>query len=496
MSEKPNQSAYRQVFKATGVFGGAQVFVILINILRSKVIALLLGAVGFGINSLFNAPMLLISSISSLGLPFSAVRDISFAHHKADDVATAKIVLSFRRLIWITSIVGAFVMAGASPILSKWTFGSYDKTFDFILLSLAVFFFGISSAQSSLLRGVRHIKEAALSTVLGSFFGLAVSIPVYYFFGNNGIVAALVVGTFSTMVVTYYFSSKLEFCKVDLSWKESFKLGFDMVKIGILITLSTIVTQIAGWGIYLFVSKFGGIAQVGLYSAGWAMTNQYAGMVFSAMGSDYLPRLSSVKDDNNKMIEMVNQQSEIALLILCPAMILFLAVLPIGIRILFSEEFLGIIVFVQWMLLGMSLKAVSWCLGFLVLAKGDSKTFMFTEVGIKFVSVPAYLGGYYIFGLEGIGIAFCVVYLLYTLFMTYICRRCYGFKYTYSNLKIAFVSIFMMAVMFAFVYAYGFPIAYISGGVMFVIAAIFSLRELEKRIGIKDTLRKIKSRFA
>ena len=74
------RSSYRQIIKATSLFGGVQVFNILISIIRSKIVALLLGPSGMGIAGLFTSTTGLISAITGLGLGTSAVRNIAEAN--------------------------------------------------------------------------------------------------------------------------------------------------------------------------------------------------------------------------------------------------------------------------------------------------------------------------------------------------------------------------------------------------------------------------------
>ena len=44
-----NDQSYRQILKATSLFGGVQVFSIIISVIRSKAIAVWLGPLGVGI---------------------------------------------------------------------------------------------------------------------------------------------------------------------------------------------------------------------------------------------------------------------------------------------------------------------------------------------------------------------------------------------------------------------------------------------------------------
>ncbi len=495
MSDQTKEKSYRDIFKATSIFGGAQVFLILINILRAKVIAILLGTVGFGMYNLFNSTIMLVNSISNLGLSFSAIRDISYAHSQNDEVKIAKTILSFRRLVWLTGIVGMLIMVVFCVPISNWTFHSSDKSLEFAIAGSIVFFTAISSGQIALLRGVRRIADCAKATIFSALCGLFISLPFYYFFGIKGIVPSLVVASITTLIVSFLYSRKVAVEKVDISWKDTFCIGSDMVKIGFLVTLSGIVSQFIDWGINIFISKMGGLEEVGLYAAGWAMTNQYTGIVFNAMGADYLPRLSALKDDNAKISEVANQQSEIALLIIGPTMILFLSILPIAIYILFSAKFLAIIKFVQWVLLGMTLKTVSWTLGFIVLEKGDSKMFIFTEVGIKFISLPSFLIAYYYLGVEGVGIAFCITYVCYLALMSFVCIKKYDYKYSKEHLKVFFITVLLTFVTFLPLYTWGFPIAYASGLFVFAISLIYSFIGLHKRLNLLFLFEKIKNKF-
>ena len=83
-SPKTETSTYRSIFKATSLFGGVQVYQILIGIMRSKFIAMILGPAGMGIAGLYSSATAMIKSLSSMGLQSSAVRDVSEANGTGD----------------------------------------------------------------------------------------------------------------------------------------------------------------------------------------------------------------------------------------------------------------------------------------------------------------------------------------------------------------------------------------------------------------------------
>ena len=172
MFEK-NQSSYRSIFKATSLFGGVQVYQILIQIIKSKFVAVLLGPAGVGIMGLYQSGLQLVQQISSMGLANSAVRDVSEANGSNDIQRIAKTVTVVRKLVWITGLLGLIIVACCSPLLSKFSFGNYDYTIPFIILSVTLFLDQLSAGQRVVLQGMRRLKDLAKCTAFGATFGLA-----------------------------------------------------------------------------------------------------------------------------------------------------------------------------------------------------------------------------------------------------------------------------------------------------------------------------------
>ena len=61
---------------------------------------------------------------------------------------------------------------------------------------------------------------------------------------------------------------------------------------------------------------------------------------------------------------------------------------------------------VTWGILGMIFKAVSWSMGYMIIAKGDSKVFIKTAIGFNTILYFINILGYHFGGLEGLVSAF------------------------------------------------------------------------------------------
>ncbi|UVV59482.1 oligosaccharide flippase family protein [Bacteroides thetaiotaomicron] len=125
------QSTYRSIFKATSLFGGLQLYLIFISIIKSKFIAILLGPLGVGIQGLFQSGTEVIRTLTNFGLSQSAVREVSEANGNKDEVRIKLVTSVINKLVWITGLLGAILVCILSPYLSQSLFGNYDYTVPF-----------------------------------------------------------------------------------------------------------------------------------------------------------------------------------------------------------------------------------------------------------------------------------------------------------------------------------------------------------------------------
>ncbi len=490
--EKQQSNSYNQIAKATGIFGGVQVFNVMLSIVRSKIVAVLLGTSGVGIMGLFTATTGMIASITNLGISFSAVRKISEAASSGNQSIISRTIITLRRWVNFTGIIGALFSLILAQQLSLWTFGNTDYTWAFVWLSITLCFQALSGGQLALLQGLRKIKKLAKANVMGSFLGLFISLPLYYSFGVRGIVPSLILTAGLSLVLSWYFTRKVEVEKVNISLKESFAEGMDMVKLGSVMMITGFATTGVMYLVRIYISRTGGVTQVGLYSAAWAIINGYVGMVFTAMGTDYFPRLSAINHDNSQLKKLVNEQAEIAILILGPLIVLLMAGLPLVIRILLTAKFLPIMGLVEWALIGILFKAVSWAIAFIILAKGDSKIFFVSELVSSTIVLITNIVLYHFYQLEGLGFAFLLSYILYLTLVFVIAKVRYGFSFSAPFIKLFLIHSFLTIGTFAVVWQSGFPKGYFLGAILFAASTLYSFYEVKKRIDLGALLNRLK----
>ena len=394
MENKSKQSAYQHVLKYTSIFGGIQGLNILVSIVRTKLVAVILGPDGMGLMSLFSSTIKFVSDSTNLGIGTSAVRDMSEAFEK-NDTKVDETVITVRTWSFLTALAGTLLCIVLSPLLNRFTFSWGDHILHFILLSPVVGMTAIMSGELSILKGARKLKSLAKVSIYGVFLSVLISIPILYLMGQRGIIPSLLLLTFVQMLLVIGYSIRLYPYRLSFK-KSSINKGMSMVRLGVAFIIRS------------YLNYTDSLDAVGLYNAGYMMTMVYAGMVFSAMETDFFPRLSAVNKDIAASNMTINRQIEVSLLILSPMLVALIIALPIIIPLLYSGKFMPVLDMVQITTLALYLRAVNLPVQYLSLAKGDSLSYMFLEVIYDVPIVLLIILLYGDFGLKGIGFALLI----------------------------------------------------------------------------------------
>ena len=483
------KSAYRNIMKGTAIFGGVQVFNILIMLIRGKIIAVFLGPSGMGVYSLLNSTANTIQQFSSLGLNLSAVKDLSQAHEQHDTAEFSVIILVFRRLLRISGVLGCLISVAFAPYLSEFAFGSRDYTWAFILLAFMLYFTTLSNGEDSILQSSRQLKNLALSTVIGSFAGLVIGIPLYYYWGVKGIVPSMIVLALVSYLAKRYFTRKMMSNGYAITWTETKEKSKGMIMLGIVSMVSVLLGSVAVYLLNAFIRYFGSLNDVGLFQAASSIANQYVGIIFVSMAVDYFPRLAAISADNAKVREVVNRQAEIVLLIVAPLVILLIFTAPLLIRILLTTDFWPVIPLIRWMALGIFFKAASFPLGYISFSKGDKRFFFWMEaITGNLITLGLNMLGYYYGGLAGLGISFFISYGIYYLLIIVATGKRYSFNYDNGFVRLLIPLFFLCLCSFLLTYIAIPVLSYGLQTILLLVVVFYAYKELDKRTGIAQLI--------
>jgi antigen flippase len=491
-------SSYGQILKSTTLVGGSQVINIVLGIIRTKFLAVLLGPAGIGLMGLYSAVTGTVGAMAGMGIGSSGVRQIAEAAGTGDELKIARTTVTLRRAALVLGVLGMLLMMIFCVPLSRFTFGSTEYTWPIALLSVTLFLGAVSGGQVALVQGLRRIADLASLSVLGGLLGTVVSIPMIFLWGKEGIAPFLITVSAMTILTSWWYARKIPVVRITIGWRETLREAKELLSLGLVFMATGLMGSAVIYLVRVLVVRQLGMDSVGLYQAATTLSSLYIGVILGAMGMDFYPRLTAVAEDNKACNRMVNEQTEVGLLIAVPGILATLTFAPLIIQIFYSASFIPAYDVLRWHIFGIFLRVVSWPMGFVLLAKGKGRIFFWTELTANIVHVALVWAGMTFFGLKGTGMAFFALYVFYTAMILAVVHHLSSFHWSTTSLRLIGMTSVGVALAFLLPRFTSQNIALAFGGLLTLISAIYSLRALYRLVGpawIIDFRNKLRARL-
>ncbi len=480
-----DKRSYHQILKSSVTIGGSTVINIGMSLVRTKAMALLLGPAGVGLMSLYGSILSLAQNIAGMGIPSSGVRQIAEAAGSGESGRIGRTVLVLRRTAVVLGLAGAFLLIVFARQISIFTFGNDRHTMAVAALSIALFLGSVSGAQAALIQGTRRISDLAKMGILGTFFGIVITVPLIYFFREQGIVPSLI-GVAAVMLLTSWWYSRKTPIRIGkltpLEWRQE---ATALLKLGVAFNASAVLTMGSAYAIRLIVLRQISFEAAGIYQSAWTLGGLYVGFILQAMMTDFYPRLTAVAKDNRECNRLVNEQAEISLLLAGPGVMATMTFAPLVIALFYTAKFAAAVEPLRWICFGMALRVIAWPMGFIILAKGIQSVFFWTEVAatIVHVGLAFFLVG--AFGVTGATMAFFGLYLWHGTIIYLIVRRLSGFRWSRENRRIGLLFLPAISLVFCGFFWFPFWVAIGVGTLAAAGAGIYSIRTLSRLIAME-----------
>lgn len=423
-------SSYRRILKSSSIIGAASIINILIGLVRTKILATLLGPAGIGLVSLYTSMMTAAAVVATMGLDTIGTRQIATALSHEDEYELAVVR---RAMIWgvmLLATAGALVVWSLRAVIAVHLLGSAEHSAAVGWLSVGVALSVASASQGALIQGMRRIGDIARLSIYGAAINTIFGVALLWQWGASGLIAFVLVGPLSSFFLGHWYVSRLPkttpfeipISELKLQWQTLLRLGIPFMGAGLVGTL------VQFW-IRVEVNSTLGTESLGNFQAASMISMQYLGFVLGAMGADYYPRLTGVINDHKVVSNLVNEQTEIALLMSAPVFIAMIGITPFVINLLYSASFIPAVEVLRWQILGDILKVASFPLGYLIVAAGAGKTFFWSETIVMLLmgSVIALFDAS--MGLVITGMAFLLCYVVYLPMVYWLAKQRIQFRW-------------------------------------------------------------------
>lgn len=437
------KSTTSRVVKAMSLFGSLQMLTILCGVVRVKCVALLLGPAGVGLFSIFNSALTLLSTSTQLSVRTTGVREIAACVVPAR-AGRVKMVLGWGVIL---ALFGVVVTVVAAPVMSYVTFGSSGRWGWYVVLALPVALMALTSVRHAALQGLDRLRDLASSSLWGVIGGLVLALPLVYFMRMDSIMPVV-----SVYAVTAYVSTRV-FGKMPGvepvrrgEWRQIWTDGRPMIRLGGYMTAAAVLTEAVNYVFIACLTRLGGEETVGVYQSGYTIITRYVGMIFTAIGVEYYPRLAGASGHPRRMGLFVAHEIRLIMMILLPVLVAFVPLVPLVVRLLYSNQFTDAIPYIIAAVPGTVLRGYSWCIAFVILARGDGLIYMVTESVSAVVMLAVNVAGYCIGGLTGLGVGFTLWYALYAVTVEVVYRRRYGLSLPWRPVMLTMLTLAVTSV--------------------------------------------------
>lgn len=423
--------SYRAILRASAIMGIASILHILFGMLRIKIAAVLLGPAGVGLIGLLQNLMNTGSIMAGLGMDTVGTRNIAAAtaNGSPTDVDRTRSFL-FWGLAGMGLVGGAFFAVLRAP-LSEFILGDrrWENEVGWVAFGLALSV--AATGQVALLNGLRRVPLLALLKIATSILATCMGTVALLIWGNAGMVLFVISLPLANFAVGLVLTNRIpKNSAAPISLQELLRGTVSLARLGSPLMVGGIATLVGQLVVRSIVQQQLGIEALGLFEASWMISMTYLGFVLSAMATDYFPRLSGTIRDHAAATQLVNDQTEVALILVGPILLLLMGLAPDVISLLYTAEFGKAAEILRWQILGDLLKVLSWPLAFVLLASGQNRAFLLAEAGAAIVFVVVVWIDLPILGPIGTGVGFLALYLFYLPVVFLMTRHSIGFAWT------------------------------------------------------------------
>ena len=163
------------------------------------------------------------------------------------------------------------------------------------------------------------LARLAKASVWGAVAGFVVSVPMYYFWGIASVVPSIIAYSLANFTATYIYKVRGIRAERPVGVGETLSSGRRFIILGLYMTTADFIAQALSYVFIAWLNNRGGDTEIGFYQAGYTMVNRYVGLIFTALATEYYPRLARVATSGKRLSVFVAHEMGLILMLLLPA---------------------------------------------------------------------------------------------------------------------------------------------------------------------------------
>jgi O-antigen/teichoic acid export membrane protein len=407
--------------KVSSLNAVSTVIKMLTGLVSVKVVAAVIGPAGIALLGQLNNFSTITLGISNGGITSGITKYIS-----EYSSSRKKYLLFLGTGFWITvffSVITSLVLIFGAGYFSRLILHDEKYKYVFYFFGTTIVLYALNALLISVINGFKEYKQYIIANILGSVVGLIFSVILAVNYGIPGALISAV--TFQSIVFlltlliirkSYWFEWKV------FTGKFSKLVAGRLGHFSLMALVSAILVPVSQLIVRSYITKNQTLINAGLWEGINRISGMYLLVITTSLSVYYLPKLAELrtKQEIRKEVFSVYKLVIPALLI---ATLLIFVLRNLIIQILFTKEFAGMQNLFGFQLLGDIFKMSGWILGYLMMAKAMTKTYVTMEIASAALQILLSILFINAFGTIGATIGYACGHLIYFLIMLIIFRK-------------------------------------------------------------------------
>lgn len=317
----------------------------------------------------------------------------------------------------VCSVICCLILLFFSNYFSVFIFTTDKYSYIIRCLGFFLLFYALNTLLISILNGRGLINVYTVVNTIGTFVSVSLTCVLVYFYKVEGALYALILSQSLMFIFTFYFFlKKTEFPKKSFKLTYNKIIGKNLFSYSFMAIITAVTMPVSQILIRNLIIESEGTDQAGIWQGIMRISDAYLLVIVTALGTYYLPKLSSLKD-NGLIRKEILQGYKYVIPVTFVGLVIVFVLRNFIIRLLYTESFISMSELFLWQLIGDLFKMTSYILAYVMLAKAQVKLYIVTE--IIFSALYVFLSYIFIsfYGVVGATYAFALNYFLYMIIL-------------------------------------------------------------------------------
>ncbi|WP_185923212.1 O-antigen translocase [Hafnia paralvei] len=406
----------KKIFKVTFMTGILTFIRMFVGFIIAKVVAIYTGPAGMAMLGQVQSVVSALTGIASAPVGSGLIRYTAEYQTKGYEACS----IWWRScVLWVLWILAIIVPIGLffSKNISLFVFKTEEYSFLLIILTLLLPLSAVGTLVASVINAQQNYRKYFLLGIISTLVSSIIMVIMIINYNLAGALFACAVQTSVIGLIMLIGVCKEPWIKWQYWWggvkKEQMMAigGYILMAITSaictplsLILVRNILVSNVGWDI------------AGQWQAVWKISEVYLGVITIALGTYYLPRLSSMTGVIN-IREEINQTSKIIVPLLIILAVFVYLLRDIALSLLFTSKFGPARDLFSVQLIGDVIKIISWLYAYPMISRGATRWYVATEIFFSLTFVLFTLCFVKFYGVHGANFSYAINYCIYFIFV-------------------------------------------------------------------------------